>query len=225
MTESELDRISRDIEDLKKAVKRNDPLLREITAPPGWIFLSLLGGILTTMFALPAHILTGIYGSFGAIPPGLKALLFSILAVFAVGGGIAKMIMIYKKMNMFKMEGARGFQELLTSFFGGSLTHTTIPTLALLGVLITFAFIRGEPWMALPFTSLMMGLFLNRIGERSAVRAYYIAGYWSLVTGACSLFLASQAIFLWLFIVFGGLFFAFAAALAVEKSFKAGKNT
>jgi hypothetical protein len=41
MDDDTLRRLSADIEDLKRAVKRNDPMLHKVAAPPGWIAFSL----------------------------------------------------------------------------------------------------------------------------------------------------------------------------------------
>jgi len=42
--ERTIERLAADIEDLKKSVKRNDPMLRAIVAPPGWTLFSLVEG-------------------------------------------------------------------------------------------------------------------------------------------------------------------------------------
>ncbi len=222
MTDSDFERISEDIEYIKKAVKRNDPLLRQMATPPGWISLSLIGGTATTLFALPAHILSKAYGSFAMIPAGFKAVLFSILAILVVVGGIAKMALLSRKLGT--TSGMFGFGRIVSSFFGGRSSYTTIPPILVLAVLLVYAAVSGRAWLSLPLSSLLLGLMSNQIGERSGVWSYYLMGYWLLITGSLSLFLAEHAVFLWVFIAYGGVFFAFAASLAMEQSANTGKK-
>ena len=45
MDDKTIERLSADIEDLKRAVRRNDPMLREVSSPPGWVPFSALAGL------------------------------------------------------------------------------------------------------------------------------------------------------------------------------------
>jgi len=216
MDDDTLRRLSADIEELKRAVKRNDPMLHEVAAPPGWIAFSLVAAICITMFALPAHWLVIHYGSFSQIPTGYQIALFSVLGLFLVMGGAFKVRLLLGR--IVELDGTAGFLRVIDSFFGNRMAHETIPLG--LGMLAgsVYAFYVGHPWFALSITSFVVGVMSNRIALRANLRSYYVIGYWGVIAGLVAMPFVERAPFLWLFIIYGGMFFAFAAAQIVEKS-------
>ncbi|HUW68648.1 MAG TPA: hypothetical protein VMX33_00310 [bacterium] len=215
MDDDTLRRLIADIEDLKRAVKRNDPMLHEVAAPPGWIAFSLAAALCITLFAIPAHMLVAKYGSFGQIPSGYQIALFAILGLFLVLGGAFKVRLMMSR--IIELEASGGLTRIAGSFFGGRMAHETIPLA--LGMLagIGYSFYFGHPWLALSVTSFIVGVMSNRIALRGDLRAYYALGYWGTLAGLIALPFIEQAPFLWLFVIYGGMFYAFAAAQIVEK--------
>ena len=210
MDERTIERLAADIEDLKKSVKRNDPMLRAIVAPPGWTLFSLVAGLMVSAFALPAHVLVANYGSFSAIPPAWKAALFAVLAMFAVGGGLLKIVILSRRATAL---GGRGFMGAALAFFGGPSAHVSWPIVFLIAGSAVLSFAAGKPWYILPSSAMLFGVMANYIAVRSGQSAYFAVGYWSLASGAACLPFLGSAPFLCLFGVYGGMFLAFAAAL------------
>jgi len=212
MDEETLKRLSDDIEDLKRAVKQNDPMLREVVAPPGWMAFSLLAGLNVTLFALPAHVLVTKYGSFGAIPKAAQIALFAVLALFVVIGGTFKVVIMMRR--AVELDNTAGFLTVFEVFYGGKAAHETIPlTLGMIAG-TGYAFYAGHPWLSLPLSAFLFGILANTLATRSGVRSYYIVGYWGILFGLVSIPFVEAAPFLWLFVVYGGMLFAFAAAQA-----------
>ena len=74
MDEDQLQRLAQDIVELKAAVKKNDPLLREVLTRKGWALLGLSGGPWHhPIRPPPPHFLSVAYGSFDAIPAHLAS--------------------------------------------------------------------------------------------------------------------------------------------------------
>jgi len=214
MDDATLERLSHDIEDLKKAVKRNEPAIREIMTPPAWIWLSLGGGAAISLFALPAHVLTARYGSFPAIPPAWKAALWAMLAVFVVGGGLFKWLVIMKRSAEM---GSLGTWKLFKIVIATPSVHVSLPLFGCIAAAIVFSVATGHPWYAVPASAMLFGIESNLLATRTGVRSYYSLGYWGLAWGGASLAFIESAPFLWLFAIYGGMFFAFAAGLALGR--------
>ncbi|MDX9899563.1 MAG: hypothetical protein RBT62_11615 [Spirochaetia bacterium] len=212
MNDKELQRLSNDIEDLKRAIKHNDPLLREMVAPPGWFAIALLTALTVSIFALASHVLVARYGSFGAIPPFARILLFVILGMLLVIGAVMKTLILTRRAT--KLQGKAGISTFLGNFYGGDSIHQTIPLLLGLIAATAYAVYVGHPWMTLPISAFLFGLLCNSLATRSRVRSYYIVGYWGIFMGLGSLPFVELVPFLCLFVIYGGMMFAFAVAQA-----------
>jgi hypothetical protein len=212
MDEDTLKKLSEDIEDLKRAVRRNDPLLHEVAAPPGWMAFSLAAGLNVTLFALPAHVLVTRHGSFAAIPLGYRVYLWAVLGLFVVIGGTLKVVLMKRRAN--EVSAGLGFSAIFEAFYGGKSAHETIPMMLGMIVGTAYAFWAGHPWLALPLSSFLFGIIANSMASRSGLKAYYVVGYASVLLGLAALPFVERAPFLWLFIIYGGMLFGFSAAQA-----------
>jgi len=213
MDDQKLEQIARDIEELKSAVRRNDPLMRAVLTTRGWGALGLGGGLGVTLFALPAHFLSRAYGSFAAIPTPLKALVWAALGLAIVGGGAWKLALIARRAS--EVDSNSGLGELFDSFFGATSIHVTGAMLVAILVSIAWAVWAGRPWLALPATGVVMGVWMNAIGSQTRVPEYLVAGWWSLLSGSAGLFLVELSPFLWVLAIYGGMFYAFGVAAPI----------
>lgn len=220
MDDTTIEKLSADIEDLKRAVRRNDPMLREVSSPPGWVAFSALAGLNISLFALPAHLLATCHGGFDAIPTPGKLALFAVLALFVVGGGTLKVVLMTRRAE--QVAGAEGLARLLDAFFGGRMAHVTMPLTLGMVAGIAYAFYAGRPWLALPVSSFLFGVMANVIAGKGGLRAYYVIGYWGILLGLAALPLVERAPFLWLFVIYGGMFFAFAITQAADNAVARG---
>jgi hypothetical protein len=214
MDEERLERLARDIDELKAAVKKNDPLLREILTQKGWILLALGGGLGVSLFALPAHFLSAAYGGFDAIPAPARAALWAALALACVGGGTWKLLLISRRIVEVDRKSSLG--DVMESFFGVGSIHVTAGMLVAITAAIAFSSWSGSPWHALPAIGIALGLWMNSVGAQTRVREYLAAGWWSIVSGCAGLFFVPKAPFLWIFIIFAGMFFAFGVSIALS---------
>jgi len=212
MDEDRLERLARDIDELKAAVRKNDPLLREIMTRRGWIVLAFGGGLGVALFALPAHFLSLVYGSFDAIPTAWRGAIWAALVLASIGGGTWKFLLISRRIG--EVDKASSLRDVLDSFFGIGSIHVTGGMLTAIAAAIAFATWVGSPWHALPAVGVVLGIWMNSIGAQTRVSEYLVAGWWSIVTGCAGLFFVTKAPFLWVFVILGGMFFSFGAAIA-----------
>lgn len=220
MDDTSLQQLSDDIEALKKSVRRNDPLLREIAAPPGWTLFSLMAAVSVSAFALPAHILSVQYGSFAAIPAVWKAGLWAVLALFFVLGGSMKAAIMTRRTRAL----GGGLSALAKAFYGGQSAHIVFPLSFLAIASVVAAVLAARPWLGLPVATALWGVLANHIGVRSGNPAYLVVGYWSIGLSLPAWFFVERSPFLWLFILWGGMFFAFAGALSAVSHAHRGRH-
>lgn len=211
MTDRELQYLAGAIEDLKKSTRRNDPMLRGLMASPGWISLSLFAAVGLTLYCLPAQILLAAYGGYRWIPPEFKILLWSIIAVVLVGGGVWKTILLINKVGGFQK--GKGLQAVLKASFGGLSFHIAVPLLIAIGSLIAFVCVIGYPWYTISFTAILVCFWANFVGTMIGRKDFLGIGWWCLVTGCASLFFVNSAPLIWLFVIYGGMCYIFAGTL------------
>ena len=214
MTDRELQELAASVEELKKAVTKNNPLLRGIMKDRGWVPLTVLAGIGMTLFCLPAQVLVVAYGSFEAIPAYYRAALWCILALVLVLSGVWKVVLLARRAN--EMDRSAGIAAALTVFFRGPSLHIGIPYILTIGTLGAFAVFSGHPWYVVPAIAVPTCFWANFMATLIDRPAFKASGWWCLITGLSSVFFIEQAPFIWLFIVFGGLCFLFAGAMIVE---------
>jgi len=213
MTDQELDELARSVEDLKRAVKKNDPFLRNILASRGWGALAFFASACITLFTLPAHFLSERYGSFDSIPPLYRAGLWLILAIFLIPGSIWKVILLRRRAR--EAEEGAGILSILNALFGGLSFHMALPFFVATVVTLAFAFTIGHAWISAPAIAILVCFWTNSLASTTDRRGYFLLGWWSLLSGAAGLFFVERAPFLWLFIIYGGLCYLFTAETIV----------
>lgn len=219
MTDRELEELARSVGELKRAVKRNNPFLRSILASRGWGPLALFASLSISLFTLPAHFLSLRYGSFSSIPPLEKALLWLALGLFLVAGTIWKVLLLRRR----AAEAGGGFVSIVAALFGGQGLHSILPLIIGAAAEIAFAFSVGHPWLSAPATAILASFWSNAMAATTDRRDYLLLGWWCLLSGSIGLFLVERAPFLWLFLIYGGLCYLFAAETLVAWLLKRGE--
>jgi hypothetical protein len=209
MTDQELEELARSVEDLKRAVKKNDPFLRSILASRGWGALAIFASACVTLFTLPAHFLSQRYGGFASIPPLLRAALWAVLAVFLIPGSIWKAVLLRRRAG--EAEQGAGLLSILSALFGGLSFHMALPFFVATAVALGFGFFAGHPWLSAPAIAILVCFWINSLASATDRRDYLLLGWWSLLSGSAGLFFVERAPFVWLFIIYGGLCYLFTA--------------
>jgi hypothetical protein len=210
MDEKELARLAHEIEEIKRAVRRNTPAIHDMFGIKGWDIFSLAAGSLVSAFGLGSHVLTAAYGGFERIPAGWQALLYSLLALIVVGSSVAKFVMVARHTV------AGGPWRVYASFLGGGGKHIFASFTATIAVALVAAFWIGQPWVALPVSGILLGLMSIALAGLFGQPSFYPLGWWAVVSGAAGLWFYAAAPFLWVFIIYGGMFFVFAGAVHLQ---------
>ncbi len=211
MTETELRDLAASVEDLKRAVKKNNPLLRGMMTTRGWIPLTALAGIGVALFCLPAQVLVVAYGSFAAIPAAYRAALWAVIVLVLVLSAVWKVVLLTRKAS--EMEKDAGLGSVLRALFSGENFHIGVPFILTMAGTSAFAILGGHPWFIVPSIAIPTCFWANFISTQIGQPIFKASGWWVLVTGLASLFFIEKAPFIWLFIVFGGVCLVFAGTM------------
>lgn len=217
MDKQDLETLIRDVESLRKAVRRNSPLLRAVADTRSFGYLSLPFGVFLVVFALGTHFLLQRHGSFAALPAGWKLLMWVVIGLFTLAAGVAKVVIVGRRAR--RLDSGAGFLSVVKVMYGGSWAHVNLtPMVAMLGVSAWVVTI-GKPWLVMPMTGLFFGLVANGFGTLVGRPEYYATGWYALLSSLAALFFVESAPWLWLAATYGGMFLVFGAvALWTERS-------
>ncbi|MBL8965644.1 MAG: hypothetical protein JNG85_01475 [Spirochaetaceae bacterium] len=209
MNSEELEGLARDIEALRRAIRKNDPLLRGVASSRFYAILSLPLGFFILAFFLSGHFLILERGSFEALPMAWKWSLWIFLALFLVVGGGAKVVFLRRRAA--KLDAEAGFLSLVKAVYGGPLFNRSVPPLLACAAVSAFAVWRGSPWQVVPATALCFAFLCFEFGSLVERREYAFTGWYALTASLAALFAIESAPFLWTAVVYGGAFLVFGA--------------
>lgn len=207
MTDNELEHIQRDIADLRKAVKKSNPFLREVVEIRGYATWSVILGCGILAYCLVSHFLL-LGGSGGPGLPQWWALLsWLLLALFFAAGAVIKWLIIDRRAR--EVEKGAGFGTALRALYCGEWGQLNLPIA--LGMLVgaAFAVWIGHPWYIVGETAFFLGLACASIVLAVDAREYLATGWYATLSSLASLFFVERAPFLWLAIVWAGIFLVY----------------
>jgi len=195
-------RLMRDINEIKAAVKRNSPVLREIlTARYYWLHL-LAFGVAVVVFSVIMHFLVRAYGGYAAIPAVARAVFWIVavavglsIYVYRVRGVLRTVKSIDRRLNLWALLGDHDIGEFM---------HIYVPLAVISAAASVFLFRAGESFYIIAVWAGCLGLTLNLAAFAAHIAEFYVGGYWTLVTGGLSIFVPGISASLWIAICFGG---------------------
>jgi len=210
MTNEELESLRRDIDDLKRAVKKADPFLRSVVALRSLAILSIPLGALVLAFCLACHFLVQSYSSLAAVPQAWKQAFWIALALVVVGGSAVKWLILGRRAAQIE-RGATVITAVKAVYSGGWL-NLNLPITLCIVVVGLFSGLIGHPWYIAAEVSVFMGLICNSFAVAFDRREYLLTGWYAVISGLVSIFFIESAPFIWLAVVWSGLFFVYAAS-------------
>jgi hypothetical protein len=207
MNQAELDSLLADVEELKRAVRRNNPFLREVVASRSLSAISLPLGLFIIAFCAGTQILIAQRGSFSAIPAEWKLAAWIILGLFLVVGGPVKWILLSRKAR--SVEEGANFFSVIRAVYGGSWLHLYLPAVICMLLVPVFAILAGHPWYIVPGVAIFVALPCNSLGLMVQRPEYLALGWYLLIAGLSSLFFMEAVPFVWAGIIYGGALLVF----------------
>jgi hypothetical protein len=215
MNQSELESLLADVEELKKAVRRNNPFLRQVVAGRFFAVLSIPFGLFVVAFCTGTQILVTRLGSFSAVPAAWKITAGIFLAFFFAIGWSLKWSFLARQAR--KVEEGANFWTVIRSIYGGTWLHLNLPALLCMVLVPVLAVLAGHPWYIVPGIAIFMAIPCNSLGLVVDRPEYLAAGWYALLSGLLSLFFMEGAPFVWAEVIWGGYLLVFGVlGLAVK---------
>jgi hypothetical protein len=204
----EFEEVRRDLEALKKAVRGNNPLLRQVAGTRVFAALSAPFGAAIAAFGLWAH--TATEGGKNPLPMTLTNAAWVLIAVFFLGGGFAKVILMRRAVR--KLDHSGGFWTLVKILYGGKSARLIFSAALAMVAGIVFCLQKGAFWYIVPLSSVFIALAAEGLDIIVGFPEYKVLGIYSLLAGLAALFFVESSPWLWIAIVYGGMLLAFGIA-------------
>jgi hypothetical protein len=210
MTNEELEGLRRDIDELRRAVRKANPFLRAIVALRSYALLSIPLGVLVLAFCLISHFLVQSYASLAAVPAAWKTAFWISFSVFLIGAWTLKWLVLGRRAA--QVEKGATIITALKAMYGGGWMNLNLPLALCMMVGAAFAIVIGHPWYIASSVAIFLGLVCNSLALALERREYVVTGWYALLSGLASLFFIESAPFLWTAAVWAGIFFVYAAS-------------
>lgn len=210
-----LAQLLRDLEVIKEATKRNRVVLREVYSPRRLRFFMLYFATAVVLLSLLFQYCVGLFGSYAALPPVVKLLLFAVIAVLGLSIGVLKWVSIDRSAKSVDTKLSMG--TILRDHLRPFLVHIYFPFFLLTLGGACFAAASGHAGAIVGIVAIFMALVMNYVGLSVGLADYLVFGYWLLITGVLSLLVPGVAVGIWVAICFGGGSYALVIAAALRE--------
>ena len=181
MTDSQVDKLLRDISSIKATISQNRHVIRLILLPAHFRLLYLLVGLSVIGFSLAFHLLMRHHGSFAAIPVITKTAVYTAIVMDWILLGWIKWLKLADSLS--KIDKRFTVPFFLQEFFSFRIVHVYFPLLTLI-ICICIIFVQHNAnFYVIPTIAAGIGLVHNFIGSVTQLRQWLISGYWFLATG------------------------------------------
>ena len=181
MTDSQVDKLLRDISSIKATISQNRHVIRLILLPAHFRLLYLLVGLSVIGFSLAFHLLMRHHGSFAAIPAITKTAVYTAIVMDWIILGWIKWLKLADSLS--KIDKRFTVPFFLQEFFSFRIVHVYFPLLTLI-ICICIIFVQHNAnFYVIPTIAAGIGLVHNFIGSVTQLRQWLISGYWFLATG------------------------------------------
>ena len=207
MNPTDLNTLLRDVEDLRRAVRRNSPFLREVISSRLLAVYALVFGCAVSGFCLASSLLVGRYSSFSAIPQGWKTGFWSALVLMGAAGAVMKPFLLGRRAA--EVDRRATFLTVMKALYGGLVSNIYIPAFVCMAVASVFAVTLGHPWYVVPAVAVFYGFYANGAGLFIQRPEFFASGWYAIAAGLLSVFFVERAPFLWTMLTYGGMCLVF----------------
>jgi hypothetical protein len=207
MKASELDTLLRDVEELRRAVRRNSPFLREVVSSRLLAVYVLLFGLVVAAFCLTSHVLVGSFGSFAAIPRAWKVGFWGALILLGASAVVSKQLIIGRRAA--QVDSGATWLTVIRAVYGNHMFNLYVPAFLCMAAASIFALILGHPWFVVPAIAVFGGFVSNGVGLFIQRSEYFATGWYAISSSLVSLFFLERAPLLWTAVVCGGMYILF----------------
>jgi len=212
-TSQRIRRLEEDLREIKRTLDRNKSILR-VLFERSFRFLPLIGfsGLACAIISGSYYIALRAYGSLGEIPAAFHWVLGTLIAVSLAVVSVLKLFVFIREAK--KLDDEHSSYGIFLVFMKSPvLLHVFLPIMALIVALSILLISFDRALYCVPVWAIGCGIIWNAIGAEFSLIEYIGFGYWLLLTGTLSLFIAGIHPLIWVCVIFGLGFICFAAFL------------
>ncbi len=207
MDSHELENLRRDIDDIKRAVRRANPFLHSILGFRSYAVLSIVFGSVILVYCLALHFLALGAGSPTQIPDEWKlAAWVGIAAIIAVGT-IAKLIIVNRKAG--EVEDGATILSATKAVYDSFWVQVNAPVFLFIAISSIFVVSIRHAWFVESILAIGFSFLGVNFGSRAERKELLAAGWYFLLSGLGSLFFIESAPFLWSALIWAGSFLSY----------------
>ncbi len=208
--QDQIDRLITDIEAIKAAVKKQNPMMREVLAPQYFRVMALYLSACIFLICGVLQYLLSVYGSYSALPQAVQIISIAFIVFALLSAAVIKLAVIRTRTH--EIDGREGLRRFLSAFYTSSIMHVYASVFLAVLAGSVFLGLRDREVFILPLAAIAAGIMIINFTSIVAVSEYYVFGYWLLVSGIASLFLVERFLLPCIMFSFGGSLVAFTAA-------------
>ncbi len=186
----ELREVISDLQLIKAAVSKSDSLIKFIDTRNSIKAVLLIAGLLIAVFSALFYYLIEIYGSFSAVPPGIRITLLVVI-------GLACCLLGYMKLGNF-LKSARGISgditlnKLFSEIYTPRLLALLLPFMLVVVMAVIFLCSEGQTLYITPALAILFGLLFISMSPLLYLKELYLLSMWLIATGLFTLFIATD---------------------------------
>jgi len=216
-------RLMRDLDEIKAAVKRNNPLLRELVTSRFYWWLVTLFGFVIAAFALALHCLVARYGGYAAIPSSVKTPFWIAAAVAGIATYVFRVAGVIRTVR--RIDPRLTIWSLFWDHNLGEFFHIMGPLILIAAGATVFLARIGQPFFIVGVWGLALGVIWNLLGFAVHLIELYVMGYWYIAAAALSFFIPGVSASVWTAVCVGGGSLAYVATTALVRKMHAMRGS
>lgn len=211
-------RLMRDLVEIKAAVKRNNPLLRELVTSRFYWWLVVLFGFVIAAFSLALQYLVVRYGGYGAIPSSLRVWFWIVAALAGVATYTFRVVGVIRTIR--RIDPRLTIWSLFWDHNLGEFFHIMGPLILIAAGATVFLARIGQPFFIIGAWGLALGVTWNLVGFAVHLVELYVMGYWYIAAAALSFFIPGVSAGVWTAACVGGGSLAYVATTALVRKMR-----
>ncbi|NSW91670.1 MAG: hypothetical protein HPY74_13535 [Firmicutes bacterium] len=186
---NQLEELIRELKTIKDTIRKSNSIWKYVYVSSAMRTVWLAAGIFATLISGAFYLAINKYGSYNAVPAGLKWVLYIFLSLFILIIGAMKILRIMKSVRKVKSDAT--LYNLIDEIY----TARTIPVMLsfLIAIILSLVFLsyREIPQYIPSILAILFGLLCNAFMNIFYLDELPVCGDWLLLTGFLSLFLSN----------------------------------
>jgi hypothetical protein len=207
MDSKELENLSLEIAQLRRAVRKANPFLRSVLELKNFAIISLPFGFLVIAFCLVSRFVFLGCGRDGGFPDWWATLSWILFALFILAGAIVKWVAVTRRAA--ETQSGATFWTVFKAIYDGGWINLNLALSLCMVVSIVMAIHVGHPWYIVPTLAVFLGLVCNSVAQTADSSEYLWTGWYCIATGCAALFFVEKEPYLWTALVWGGIFLVY----------------